>query len=842
MELKQFQADALKRVESFIKCLAVWRDKARHHPELVPDFPRNAWVEFMENYSYLWSQYHSKKDGLNRPMPNFGLKIPTGGGKTLLGVRMIDLYLRHYRRRTSGLVLWIVPSDQIYRQTLKNFKDKLHPYRHFLDNITGNRVKIVERQQKFTEADVETCLVVLVLMLPAANRESKETLRMFRDSGGYDSFFPCESDTVKHREILTLVPNLDSFMGSQIITSLGNAIRINQPLIILDEGHKGYSEKAQDTLSSFNPSMVIELSATPQEKSNSLVKVSGRQLEQEDMLKLDLHVDINPDWDWSACLRRAVDKRNYLENLAKDLVAEQNRRIRPIMLIQVDRTSKDKRDDKKFTHADQIKDYLHLTLNIPSEQIAIKSGSQDDLKSIDDEDGLMAGNCPVRYIITKSALQEGWDCPFAYVLTVLAGSKSLTALTQLVGRVLRQPDTRKTDKPELNESYVFLYRQNTDEVFCKIKAGFEGEGLGDLVGNIHDMTRSSTNIVTRSVQEKYKNLVSTAFLPIFACRDPSGDWRPVSYAMDIEQHLDWPQLIKAANFDINLVENVTSGKSLSLGLDDTQTVRLRSDPSFYSNSSLAADPLFFSRILADDLIPNSWYAFDLAKTILEKHQQKYTPELVAQNLTYLIEQTRSQFQDLKNSYGKSYFEQAMKDDFIRFTIISNKAMDEISTKWFQPRTMPDQNRLTGEANKPIKNSLFDFDFDSQFNQEEKNVIYYLEAQEKLLFWWRNEPKQGYALQGWQRNRIFPDFIFGEDESQVTNPRIFVVETKGIHLIGSEDTQYKTCVFSIAEEYYKRSETVVKEFSKKIKKMDMKFSVISSQNWNEDLRQLIENRD
>ena len=40
----------------------------------------------------------------------------------------------------------------------------------------------------------------------------------------------------------------------------------------------------------------------------------------------------------------------------------------------------------------------------------------------------MVRECPIRYIITKHALQEGWDCSFAYVLTVLTNPHSKTAI------------------------------------------------------------------------------------------------------------------------------------------------------------------------------------------------------------------------------------------------------------------------------------------------------------------------------------------------------------------------------------------------------------------------------
>ena len=49
---------------------------------------------------------------------------------------------------------------------------------------------------------------------------------------------------------------------------------------------------------------------------------------------------------------------------------------------------------------------------------------------------LLAEGCPVEWIITKAALQEGWDCPFAYILVSLNNTGSQQSMTQLVGRVL----------------------------------------------------------------------------------------------------------------------------------------------------------------------------------------------------------------------------------------------------------------------------------------------------------------------------------------------------------------------------------------------------------------------
>ena len=364
MILKEYQKRTLADVRRFVQHLAAWRDKdmeARSQdPEWGFDWVHRAWRKTVPG-----RLYHARRNGFGERLPAFCLKIPTGGGKTLLATRVIDLVNAHFRQTRRGLVLWIVPTTQIYNQTLRALKDRDHPYRQQLDLSSGRRTLIFEKTTAFGPRDVAENLCVLLLMLPSANRRTRDTLRMFRDSGGFDRFFPPDDDPSAHAGMLEEHPNLDTFeqtagfWGRYIKTSLGNTVRLLRPLIILDEGHKAYSVNAKKTLEGFNPCMIVELSATPARAANVLVEILGRELNDEEMIKLDLHIHNKSGGDWRDTLLASVEHRERLEAEARRHDAETGTYIRPICAIQVERTGKQQRKHPHHPHEPDVEDGDH---------------------------------------------------------------------------------------------------------------------------------------------------------------------------------------------------------------------------------------------------------------------------------------------------------------------------------------------------------------------------------------------------------------------------------------------------------------------------------------------------
>jgi type III restriction enzyme len=848
MKLKEFQRRTVERVADYFQSLRTSRENAAAIEEQFPgtgvDWVAKAWEQSVG------SQYIPRKDGIGRPLPTACLKIPTGGGKTLLATHVIDLFNRHYRMQQTGLVLWVVPSTQIYRQTLQALKDRSHPYRQTLDVTSGNRTEIFEKTNGFSPAQIKENLCILLLMLPAANRETKEQLRMFRDSGGFDRFFPEESDVEAQKQLVADIPNLDTFSqdgfwGPQIKTSLGNTLRQLNPLIILDEGHKAYSEGAKKTLEGFNPSMIVELSATPPKESNVLIEISGRELNDEEMIKLDLHVQNRTDSSWKDTLLAGIEHRARLEEVADEYKSETNLYIRPIQLIQVERTGKEQRDGKHI-HADDVKEYLLRHPTITPDQIAIKTSQKDELKEVDEIGGLLSPDCTIRYIITKQALQEGWDCPFAYVLTVLTNPSSKTALTQLVGRILRQPYAQKTGVQALDESYVFCFRRNAGDLLADIRKGFGLEGLGDMQGHIVSGEEGNTGsetlgeVETHQPRERFRNAVKQTVLPAFMIKEggKKKTWRLVHYETDILSRVPWGDVEVGPVYDLNLLEPTGQNVELTARLpeEDHPFDEMRWQHAMPLPTDSAGIDLSFAAAHLLDVMPNPWRGYKIAKEVFAKFEKKYGKPKTEGNFLLILEELRRVLERERDRMAKAVFLDLLQEGTMRFMIVTEDLGFNRLPKSKEIRK--GTRRANRQDGSQLLMSLFESVPEEEMGDWENKIASFLDEQERLFFWYRNLDRKDYYVQGWKRGKIFADFIFTltEDQGKEDYHRAFVLETKGQHLKGNVDTEYKRSVFDICNQNAKKADwnSLVPAMKNKV----LRYEIVDEDEWEKRLSSLI----
>ena len=816
VELKEFQSEALARLAEYVEELTRQREKSARvealkvaEPDVeVPDFTRKAW-EALAALGKLPPAsaargYSGRVDGAKRPIPNVCLKIPTGGGKTLLAAAAVARLHARYYRRHYGMVLWIVPNEAIYRQTKKALADRDHPYRQMLNVAGAGRVKLLEKDAPISRMDVESHLCVMLLMLQSAARQSKETLRFFRDRGNVHGFFPREDDLDAHWRLLGEIPNLSAYApdggleeraarnkGSIIKDSLGNVMRLLRPMVVIDEGHHSYTDTALKTIDGFNPSFVLELSATPrvakrpgEHGANILVDIRGTDLERAEMIKLPINVDVRPWPDWQSCLSASFGKLEELEREARALEADTARYIRPILLVQVERTGADQLESG-LIHAEHANAFL-LQLGLQNRQIAIKTSEKDELAQPENQELLSPTN-EVRAIITKQALQEGWDCPFAYVLCALAAGRNPGALTQLVGRILRQPQVAKTGRPALDECYVYCHDAQTADVVKSIKDSLEIEGMGDLAINVRTGPDGNGGGRRTPIGRRAAFQGARIFVPRVAWVDGESR-RELAYESDVLGAIDWDDIAASS-----LARNWTPSREraeeqkLKIGLDILSSDK--APPAQAAGTGpTELDRVFLTRAIGD-LVPNAWRAYALVDAVVARLiEEGHEESRIAASSALLVEQLRADLEARRDTLAEAVFAERVRSGRIEFRLRADRLDYEIPESLMvdfpeRPRT------LARPDGRPVEKSLFDPLFESMLDNEfEGEFACYLDAQSALKWWHRNVAKSGYGLQGWRKNRVYPDFVFAKTERD-GKPTLVVMETKGAFL-KNEDTEYK----------------------------------------------------
>lgn len=830
--MKPFQSEVLTQLGRYLDELKRQRDKAAKAanalrvaeidvPNEMSDYPRKAWDALREAQqlppAFASLDYNSRFDGAGQPIPNACLKVPTGGGKTLLAAASVARTFSGFLGKHTGLVLWVVPNEAIYEQTRKALTDRDHPYRQMLNVAGAGRVKILEKHSPLSRMDVDSHLCVMLLMLQSAARRSKETLRFFRDRGNVLGFLPREDDIEGHFELLDAVPNLDAYAptglsseeishqkGSIAKSSLGNVMRMLRPMVVIDEGHHAYTENALSTLDGFNPSFLLELSATPRVAdtkkkrggSNILVDVRGTDLDAAEMIKLPINVDVRPWNDWESCLSASVDRLNQLHAEADRLHGETARYIRPILLVQVERTGSDMLESG-FIHAEDAKTYL-LQLGFHESQIAIKTSEKNDLRDPENID-LLSPTCEVRVIITKQALQEGWDCPFAYVLCALAAGRNPAAMTQLVGRILRQPQVAKTGREALDACYVLCHDAKTAKVVGDIKKSLEQEGMGDLALHISDGGSGSgaSNVVTAQRRERFRKL--RLFLPRVTWVEDDTR-RELDYFSDVLAQIDWHAVnteALCANWAPDprnvRAQQVRIGLSILEEPESAQT-------SFAEAGEVRLDRARVVRALLD-LAPNPWIVWGWVDAVLTRLLTSGLDEgAIAASSASLIETLRLDLEAERDRLAQGVFESEVAAGRIEFRLRADATDYELPHN-MRIATNGDPQPLMREDYQPVQKSLLEPMFKAMLdNPFECNFATYLDQQAALDWWHRNVAKSQYGLQGWRRNKVYPDFVFALSEES-DQKRVVVMETKGAHL-KNEDTDYKQRLLQMLSDHFR----------------------------------------
>lgn len=383
-------------------------------------------------------RYHT--DGLPQSLkglPYVCLRVPTGGGKTVIAANLVRPIIEHWQQREFSPVLWLAPTGKIVEQTVNALRDREHPYREALDRAFDGRVTVTDLAGALyirKPTLVETCAII-VTTFQALRVEDPEGRKVYRGNGELKHHF--DGLTPEQREFLQADDEPDP-----TAPSLKNVLRIHRPLVVVDEAHNARTELMFETLRRFNPSCVIELTATPVPESNVLHSVSAAELKAADMIKLPIMLRAR-DKARDAVVQ-AIAKRKELAEIAAAQERGGAEYVRPIVLYQAESKGGEMTPEK-------LKALLVEELGIDPARVAICTGTTDELPTLP----IQSRDNPIEHVITVQKLREGWDCPFAYILCSVANLSAKTAVEQLLGRVLRMPYARRRGHDDLNRAYCY---------------------------------------------------------------------------------------------------------------------------------------------------------------------------------------------------------------------------------------------------------------------------------------------------------------------------------------------------------------------------------------------------
>lgn len=400
------------------------------------------------------------EEGLSGGMPYVCMRVPTGGGKTLLACHAAGFAASELLHSDRAAVLWLVPSRTILAQTADALRDPRHPYRRALELPCGAvEVMTIDEALRISRAAVEGQTVVIVATIQSSRVDDTAKRKVYEQNDSLAEHFA----GLDERQMKDLLPGADG----KPKPSLVNVLRLRRPVVIVDEAHNARTDLSFKTLGDFRPSCVVEFTATPDRKkdpSNVLHRVSAAELKAEEMVKLPLRVVSRHPSQRKELLADAVALRAALEKLAGEEGRQTGEYLRPIMLIQAERVDQ----------CEPLREQLAAEFDVDKAEIKISTNALEELEEVDD---ILSPKCPVRFVITVQKLREGWDCPFAHVLCSLKETHSETAIEQIVGRVLRLPGARAKKRPELNCSYVLSVSPSIGEVLAELRDALEKVGF-----------------------------------------------------------------------------------------------------------------------------------------------------------------------------------------------------------------------------------------------------------------------------------------------------------------------------------------------------------------------------
>ncbi len=724
-----------------------------------------------------------------RELPYVCLRIPTGGGKTLMACHAVVIAAQEYLRQERALVLWLVPTNTIKEQTLAALRNRNHPYRQALDATLEARVTVMDLAEALTvqRATLDSTTTIIVSTVAALRVEDTDGRKVYEQNGALMSHFENLSDAI--------LAQLEKYENSATpIPSLANVFKMRRPVVIVDEAHNVRTDLSFDTLARVNPACILEFTATPTQPpapnaSNVLYHVSAYELKAAEMIKMPIHLQTHTDW--REALGAAITKRADLETRANAERETSGEYIRPIVLLQAQPRNRE-------LTVDAVKQGL-LDAEIQAEQIAMETGEISEVSAWEtaNKKTIFDEACPIRFIITVQKLREGWDCPFAYVLCSVAEMSARGAVEQILGRVLRMPKAKRKSDEALNFAYAFVTSQHFNEAantladalvsngFTRFEAqteietplplsGFEGLPFGAVVEQTRPPAERGEKFIVPQlalwVDGELEVVEESHFL------DTTWNLAECDARLTNDEYSAPSSNVEAIDIDINARGDATLKRSQDIFVAQLQQqLRLLAPREPITAADLA--------VWLDRHIPHP--------DIMQTQAQLFLVQLVEYLMKergFTIEQLSLDRLRLRNAAQKKIQEHRGK-------VIATAYQKQLFGDGAKEIEVSPELAFTFDPNAYAPNQFFTnthlfrnhyYRAIGAMNDEEVRCAEMIDRNPNVKYWVRNVERapNSFWLQT-STDKFYPDFV-----ALLNDGRAWAIEYKGAHLLGNPDTVEK----------------------------------------------------
>jgi type III restriction enzyme len=182
----------------------------------------------------------------------------------------------------------------------------------------------------------------------------------------------------------------------------------------------------------------------------------------------------------------------------------------------------------------------------------------------------------------------------------------------------------------------------------------------------------------------------------------------------------------------------------------------------------------------------------IEQVLAELRKKGIGDEKIALNSVFLVEELKKDCFNWLLGQSEVIFRRKLNEGEIFLRLIAEpylklnwKMADEIEVY-----------RNLNEAAITLEKNMFQPQYASNYNGLENKVAVAINNRD-VVEWWHRLAVKGteYAIQGWKRERIYPDFLVKLESGKGGVEKIYFIESKGEHLEGNKDTDYKQQLFS-----------------------------------------------